>query len=164
MWTFDASLRTLGDRKGLPATLTIEDGRLAIDAGDQPIGDWSLSEIQLEPTPTGYRMAAEGEQILLDIENVDDFTLALNGKKVKGRKKDAPSPKVSTKVKHDRKTAEPEPAPARAERVGGVEPAVTDASRADGGPDPLATTWGFLCDTGRRRGFGPWSVHMKVAS
>ena len=117
MWTFDASLRTLGDRKGLAATLTIEDGRLAIDAGDQPIGEWSLSEIRLEPTPTGYRMAAEGEQILLDIENVDDFTLALNGKKVKGRKKDAPSPEASTKVKRDRKAAEPEPAPARTERA-----------------------------------------------
>lgn len=86
MGSFDASLRTIGDRNGIAATLTVIDGRLSISAGDQSIGDWSLEEIQLEPTPTGYRMAAEGEQILIDLPDADQFTLALNGKKVKAPK------------------------------------------------------------------------------
>jgi hypothetical protein len=86
MGSFDASLRTIGDRTGIAATLTVTDGRLSISAGDQSIGDWSLEEIQLEPTPTGYRMAAEGEQILIDLPDADQFTLALNGKKVKAPK------------------------------------------------------------------------------
>ncbi len=86
MGTFDASLRTIGDRTGLAATLTVEKGRLMIAAGDQTIGDWSLDEIMLEQTPNGYRMAAEGEQILLDIPNVDEFDMALRGKKVRSKK------------------------------------------------------------------------------
>jgi hypothetical protein len=88
MGVFDASLRTIGDRNGLPATITVLDGRLSIEAGQQAIGEWSLDEIRLEPTPTGYRMAAEGEHILLDIADTDtdSFDLALRGKRPKETK------------------------------------------------------------------------------
>lgn len=83
MGSFPASLRTLGDREGLPAVIHLSEGRLSIQAGNESIGEWSLDEIQLEPTPTGYRMAAEGEQIILEFTDKDAFQaeLSSNGKR-----------------------------------------------------------------------------------
>jgi len=78
--SFSASLKTLGDRNGLPATIVLEDDRLSIEAGDESIGDWALDEIRLEPTPTGYRMAAEGEQILIEMPNAEAFESELTKK------------------------------------------------------------------------------------
>ena len=80
MGRFDASLKTLGDRVGLPATVVLEDDRLSIAAGEEEIGAWSLNEIHLEPTPTGYRMAAEGEQILIEMPNAEAFESELTKK------------------------------------------------------------------------------------
>ena len=73
MSSFSASLKTLGDRQGLSATVVLENDRLSIVAGDESIGDWSLDEIRLEPTPTGYRMAAEGEQLLIEMPDAEAF-------------------------------------------------------------------------------------------
>lgn len=80
MSSFSASLKTLGDRHGLPATIVLEDDRLSIEAGEESIGDWSLDEIRLEPTPTGYRMAAEGEQLLIEMPNAEAFESELTKK------------------------------------------------------------------------------------
>ena len=73
MGSFGASLKTPGDRSGLPATLHLEEGRLSIAAGEQSIGDWSLEDISLERMPSGYRMTAEGEELLLEIVDVKGF-------------------------------------------------------------------------------------------
>ncbi|MCZ6504618.1 MAG: hypothetical protein O6834_01370, partial [Actinobacteria bacterium] len=75
-----ASLKTLGDREGLPAVIHLSEGRLSIQAGNESIGEWGLDEIQLEPTPTGYRMAAEGEQIILEFTDKDAFQAELSSK------------------------------------------------------------------------------------
>jgi len=83
MGTFNASLRSIGDTRGLAATVALEDGRLSIAAGDTEIGSWELKEIQLEPIPTGYRMAAEGDQILIELSDLDSFNAALQ----EGRKR-----------------------------------------------------------------------------
>ena len=80
MSSFSASLKTLGDRHGLPATIVLEENRLSIEAGEESIGDWSLDEIRLEPTPTGYRMAAEGEQLLIEMPNAEAFESELTKK------------------------------------------------------------------------------------
>ena len=66
MGSFNASLRTFGDHEGLPATVQLDSGRLSIALGDQPLGDWALDEIHLEPIESGYRLEAEGDQVLLD--------------------------------------------------------------------------------------------------
>lgn len=84
MGTFTASLRAIGDVQALPATVVLEDGLLSIAAGSTEIGSWPLSEIHLEPIPTGYRMAAEGEQIIIELKDIDSFTEALQA--VKKRK------------------------------------------------------------------------------
>jgi len=73
MGSYDASLKALGDLHGLPAVVRLEDGWLTIDAGDTHIGGWSLDEISLEPAPNGYRMAADGDQILLELTDVERF-------------------------------------------------------------------------------------------
>jgi len=78
MGSFAASLKTLGDSQGLPAVIHLSEGRLSIDAGEESIGEWALDEIRLEPTPTGYRMAAEGEQIILEVGDVDAFETELS--------------------------------------------------------------------------------------
>lgn len=77
MGTFSASLRAIGDVKALPATVEISDGRLTIAAGSTEIGSWPLAQVHLEEIPTGYRMAAEGEQILIELKDVDGFSQAL---------------------------------------------------------------------------------------
>ncbi len=82
MGTFTASLRAIGDVHSLPATVEVEDGRLKIESGTTEIGSWALADIHLEPIPTGYRMAAEGDQIIIEMKDVDSFTAALgNGSK-----------------------------------------------------------------------------------
>jgi|GEM_PF-1629943 len=73
MGSYDASLKAFGDLHGLPAVVRVEDGWLTIDAGDTHIGGWSLDEISLEPAPNGYRMAADGDQILLELTDVERF-------------------------------------------------------------------------------------------
>lgn len=73
MGSFSASLKTLGERTGLPATIELDDGRLRIAAGEADIGDWPIADIGLEPTPVGYRLAAEGETLLIEITEREQF-------------------------------------------------------------------------------------------
>lgn len=87
MGTFSASLRAIDDVKALPATVEISEGHLKIAAGSSEIGSWPLDEIQLEEVPTGYRMVAEGDQILIELKDVAAFSAALANvaKKKRGR-------------------------------------------------------------------------------
>lgn len=87
MGTFSASLRSIGDVKPLPATVEISDGTLTIAAGSMEIGSWPLTDVHLEEIPTGYRMAAEGEQVIIELKDIDGFNVALkNGDKRRGRR------------------------------------------------------------------------------
>lgn len=83
MERFDASLRAIGDVKALPATVGLGDGQLSLAAGDTDLGTWAINEIEFEPIPTGYRMSVEGDQIIIELRDVDAFTEALD----KGRKR-----------------------------------------------------------------------------
>lgn len=115
MGSFSASLKTVGDREGLPATLNVEDGRLRIAAGDADIGDWGLDEIRLEPTPKGYRLAAEGEQILIEMPDTDGFASEISkASKSKSLLKSLSLPLVGSKngekaKEHQRETRPGEP-------------------------------------------------------
>ncbi|HJS71467.1 MAG TPA: hypothetical protein VJ858_01985 [Acidimicrobiia bacterium] len=85
MGTFTASLRAIGDVRALPATVELSNGRLSIAAGSTEIGSWALSDIHLEEIPTGYRLAAEGEQILIELKDHDGFAAELASRKKKAR-------------------------------------------------------------------------------
>jgi hypothetical protein len=98
MGSFTASLRSIGDVKALPATVELSDGRLRIVAGSTEIGSWALDEIRLEEIPTGYRMAAEGDQILIELKDVESFASELakrNKRKRLFAREKASSPKVT---------------------------------------------------------------------
>lgn len=97
MGSFTASLRSIGDVKALPATVELSDGRLSIVAGSTEIGSWTLDEIRLEEIPTGYRLAAEGDQILIELKDVESFAteLAKRNKKKRLFAKDKATPRAN---------------------------------------------------------------------
>lgn len=173
MGTFTASLRAIGDVKALPATVRLEEGQLSIAAGETEIGTWPLTEIHLEPMPTGYRLAAEGEQILIELKDIDSFNEAL--KEVSKRKLRIPSLRKAKKeepeiaswegdVPSPPSAAQPpvEPIP---QRQVALPPAAEkpESKRASKPKDPKATGWtgkglGFVdgtLSTARKR-FGPY--------
>lgn len=112
MGTYSVSLRAIGDTTALPATVELEDGQLSIAAGSQEIGSWALADIELEPLPNGYRMAAEGDQIIIELKELDAFREALeNGRfkrrfKLRGKERKSDKATTATAVK-DERVAEP---------------------------------------------------------
>jgi len=106
MGTFTASLRAIGDVKSVPATVELDEGRLSIASGSVEIGTWSLDDIHLEPIPTGYRLAAEGDQILIELKDIDSFSEALNA----GRRRKLKLPAFKkAQAKATATTPDPEP-------------------------------------------------------
>lgn len=95
----------------MPATVEVADGRLRIAAGDTAIGDWNLEDVHLEQIPTGYRMAAEGEQILVELGDIDGFeeALAANARKRRFRRKGWKPDKIESAEAPRRKAPEPPP-------------------------------------------------------
>lgn len=141
MGTFSASLRAIGDVKSLAATVELTDGRLNIVAGDTEIGSWLLTDIDLEEIPTGYRMSAEGEQILIELNDVGAFTTALNTntkKRIGLRRKKASAPEKE-------RPAEPAPAPptTQAESPTKIIPP-TAPTKERGGSGPASTLFGLI--------------------
>lgn len=94
MGTFQASLRAIGDVRGISATVELEDGKLSIAAGDTQIGSWPLHDIELEPIPTGYRLAAEGDQILIELKDLESFSEELHTRR-RGKTRRGKTPKPS---------------------------------------------------------------------
>lgn len=120
METFSASLRTVGDVNSLAATIELSDGRLRIAAGDTEIGDWPLTEIHLEEIPGGYRMAVEGELLLLDFNDTSSFSAEL-AKSTKKKRRG-----ISRKKETSNASEETEDQPlAPEDPVGGPPPAAT---------------------------------------
>ncbi len=76
MGQFQGSLRLPGDSNSLPATVQLGDGRLQVASGDHVIGDWPVETIDISQVPEGIQVKAEGEVLLLDIDDRDAFTTA----------------------------------------------------------------------------------------
>ncbi len=130
MGRFHASLRTIGDRRGLPAVVTVADSQIKIEAGEQELGSWALDEVALEETEGSvYRLEVEGDRILIDFEDVVGFREMLastsrmrsrtkvRGVRVKPAKtapvKEAKAPKPSKAPKAPRATKEKAPRQAK---------------------------------------------------
>ncbi len=117
MGTFTASLRSIGDIRGLPATVELSESGLRIEAADMEIGSWTLSEIRLEQTATGYRMTAEGEEILLEFKDPDAFGQALEERNSKkSRRPSLRKRSESKQVKQRPAAVETAPQPSRRSR------------------------------------------------
>lgn len=140
MGSFNASLKTVGDTRGLPATVKLEQGRLSIIAGDAPIGDWPLAEIGLDPVPRGYRLAAEGEHLIIELDDSEQFAeeLARSTKKKRRRRRkgDASEARVQTRPQIERP-----PEPKRPARRGLPGASVLPDSDA---PRPSSSTAGLV--------------------
>jgi hypothetical protein len=83
MAKFKATLRMAGDNQALPATVHIEDGRLQVASGEHMIGDWDIKTLEISRIAEGFKVTAEGEVLLLDIEDralFEEAAASLNGK------------------------------------------------------------------------------------
>ena len=162
METFPAALRTVGDVNSLAATIELSDGRLRIAAGDTEIGDWPLTEVQLEEIPTGYRMAVEGELLMLDLKDVSSFNAELeksSKKKRRGisrkRKQKAAKTKDQPSVRSENPIVVPRRATAIEENRGQTATAApTTAAKRGLGAKILDASDGLLAK-GKKR-FGPY--------
>lgn len=140
MGTFSASLKTPGDRTGLAATLRVEQGRLRIDAGDTPIGEWSREEIDLEPVAGGFRLSVEGEQILVETDQAEALQAELTPKKEKK--------KPARRAEKSRRRKEPKPPKARATRD---KPDRKDAPKPKERSNPVATVLDAMIVFGEKK-------------
>jgi hypothetical protein len=107
MGKFNASLRLPGETETLDAIVRVDDGRIHVASGEYVIGDWDIHKVDLSRVPEGFRLTAEGEELLLDIPDRSTFeeeTSAKNGKRKGPRAKKAST--VALKPSRaDKKTA-----------------------------------------------------------
>lgn len=74
MTSFDARLRMIGE-KGFPLGVEIDLSaeRMIVTADGAGIADWALDDIRIVPTPSGFRIDAEGETIILNVTEGNRF-------------------------------------------------------------------------------------------
>jgi hypothetical protein len=173
MGTFSASLRTVGDVTALPATIEISEGRLTISAGSSEIGSWSLDEVSLQEIPTGYRMIAEGDQILIELKDVPSFSAALatgaKKKRARVRKRGAneteapvretPETRATTTPQESIEVTDPKSVKQQMAQTRTVEepadsPQKKPSKRKSSGSGPLAAIDTLLI--GAKKRFGPY--------
>lgn len=157
MGKFNASLRTLGDNRGVPATVTVVEERISIEAGDQEIGSWNIDEVVLEPTGESvYRLEVDGDRILIDFEDAGTFRDLLDSRsrmrsriKLRGNRPKKPTEPKPAKAKSgpEPKTKEPKTKPKRSVAVTEA-PAPVSSKKTAGRLDAVLTAaeerWGGL--------------------
>jgi hypothetical protein len=75
MPTFHGSLSLADDPAStVRADIQVDEERLLIEAAGDSLGDWPLAEIVISPTPGGFRVRADGEDLMLT--TVDDHGFA----------------------------------------------------------------------------------------
>jgi hypothetical protein len=74
MTSFDARLRVLG-QTGLPLGVEVDltGERMIVTSGGKKLADWKLDDIHIFPTASGYRIDAEGEEVILNVTERDLF-------------------------------------------------------------------------------------------
>lgn len=74
MTSFDARLRIVGE-SGLPLGVEIDlsSERMVLKAAGKPLADWDLESIRIVPTPSGFRVDAEGEAVILNVTDSERF-------------------------------------------------------------------------------------------
>jgi len=81
MTAFDARLRIIGQR-GFPLGVEVDltEERMLVTNGDTAIADWSFNDIAIYPTASGYRIDAEGEEVILNVIDSKRFAAAIGDK------------------------------------------------------------------------------------
>lgn len=78
MSNFEGRLRVEGDGEpdiGVEIDLTGE--RMRVAAGEIEIADWSLEEIRVAALADGFHVRAEGEEVVLEVEEDGRFAIDL---------------------------------------------------------------------------------------
>jgi hypothetical protein len=66
MPSFPGSLRLATDPQSrVRADIEVNDERLVVRAGGDELGNWALSSVTFDPAPGGFRMNADGEDLIL---------------------------------------------------------------------------------------------------
>lgn len=78
MTAFDGRLRVLGET-GLPLGVEVDltSDRITMTSGESRIADWAFADISISPTSNGFRIEAEGEEVILNVTNAEAFTNAI---------------------------------------------------------------------------------------
>lgn len=75
---YEGLLRVEGENEppiGVMVDLT--DGRMRVSAGDIEVADWSLDEVRISALLDGFHVRAEGDEVVLEIEDEGHFALDL---------------------------------------------------------------------------------------
>ena len=112
MPTFEGSLQIAGDAStNMPAGIRVDGGRLVILAGaSEEIGNWSLSQIDIHRKSGAFVFNAEGEQLLISVDDPDGFSRLVD------INDDSPAPAQPKKERRSRKKKERPPKEPRAKR------------------------------------------------
>jgi hypothetical protein len=65
------------DPTQIAVSVDLTDDRFTMRAGDTEIADWSRREIRIAAQQDGFHVRAEGEEIILEVEDDAAFALAL---------------------------------------------------------------------------------------
>ena len=78
MSAYEAMLRMSGDGEPpIGVEIDLSDDRLVVRAGDVELGDWSRDEIRISALQDGFHLRAEGEEVILQVEEDARFALDL---------------------------------------------------------------------------------------
>lgn len=78
MSSFDARLRMYGDA-GPPLNVVVEitDSHLHLRAGQSEVANWPLPEIRVNALEDGFHVRAEGEDVVLEVDEDARFAVEL---------------------------------------------------------------------------------------
>jgi hypothetical protein len=77
MPTFDGSLRIPGEPgPGLHVVIDLNDETIRLRAAAGELGSWPRTQVRLNALPDGFHLRAEGEEVILDVDDDAEFAVA----------------------------------------------------------------------------------------
>lgn len=132
MTQFDASLIVSDDPTPLPTKVELHERNLTLTSGDQPIGTWSLDQVELNRVLGGFRFEVDGETVTLKIPQADTFADELHeimSSAPKGKKRMKAA--TTTKAAKTPKATKAKAAPTAVDTAAGPGPQANGVSTLD---------------------------------
>lgn len=78
MTAYQARLQIEGEaNEATPVLVDLSGERLVMSIGAEEVADWDRSELRISAMPDGFHIRAEGESIILDVEDEARFAVEL---------------------------------------------------------------------------------------
>ena len=78
MTAYDARLRIEGENEApMRVVVDLTDERLRMTIGEDEVADWERAGMRISALPDGFHISAEGEAVILDVEDDAHFALDL---------------------------------------------------------------------------------------